>query len=416
VKSSRRRVVVTGLGAVTPLGLTVADTWAGLVAGRSGVAHITSFDASSYPVRIAGEVKGFDAANYINFKEAKRMARCSHLAVAAGLEAMADAGLGPLVPEPERSGTVMGIGAGGWEVAMAGMEALRTKGVSRVSPFTLPASIPNMPAHHISLLFQCQGYSSTVATACAAGTQAIGEGTEVIRRGAADLVLAGGAEALLNEVSFAGFIAMRALAADNDAPEKACKPFDARHDGFVMSEGSAVFVLESLEHALARGARIYVEVIGYAACTDAFHVAQPDPEGHGAARTIRWAIENAGIAPQEIDCINSHGPGTPLGDIAETKAIKAVLGDHAYRTPVHSTKSMIGHAFGGAGAIESMVCVKTICEGIIHPTINLEVPDPECDLDYVPNQARRADVRTVLTDSFGLGGQNACVIFRRYEA
>jgi len=310
----------------------------------------------------------------------------------------------------------MGVGVGGLEVALAGSEVLRTKGLSRVNPFTLPASIPNMPAHHVSLLFQCQGYSSTVATACAAGTQAIGEATEVIRRGVTDLMLAGGAEGLLNETSFAGFIAMRALAADNDAPEKACKPFDARHDGFVMSEGSAVFVLESLEHALDRGAHIYAEVIGYAACTDAFHVAQPDPEGLGAARTIRWAIENAGIAPQEIDCINSHGPGTPLGDIAETKAIKSVLGDHAYRTPVHSTKSMIGHAFGGAGAIEAMVCVKTICEGIIHPTINLEVPDPECDLDYVPNQARRADVRTVLSNSFGLGGQNACAIFRRYES
>jgi len=416
VNGTRRRVVVTGLGAVTPLGLTVADTWAGLVAGRSGVALITSFDASSFPVRIAGEVKGFDATNYINFKEAKRMARCSHLAVAAGLEAMADAGLGPLVPEPERSGTVMGVGAGGLEVAFAGIEAMRTKGLLRVNPFALPASIPNMPAHHISLLFQCQGYSSTVSTACASGTQAIGEGAEAIRRGAADLVLAGGAEALLNEVSFAGFIAMRALAADNDAPEKACKPFDVRHDGFVMSEGSAVFVLESLEHALARDARIYAEVIGYAACTDAFHVAQPDPEGLGAARTIRWAIENAGIAPQEIDCINSHGPGTPLGDIAETKAIKRVLGDHAYQVAVHSTKSMIGHAFGGAGAIEAMVGVKTIYEGIIHPTINHEIPDPECDLDYVPKQARQADVRTVLSDSFGLGGQNACLVLRRYEA
>ena len=416
MNGTRRRVVVTGLGAVTPLGLTVADTWAGLVAGRSGVALITSFDASSFPVRIAGEVKGFDATNYINFKEAKRMARCSHLAVAAGLEAMADAGLGPLVPEPERSGTVMGVGAGGLEVAFAGIEAMRTKGLLRVNPFALPASIPNMPAHHISLLFQCQGYSSTVSTACASGTQAIGEGAEAIRRGAADLVLAGGAEALLNEVSFAGFIAMRALAADNDAPEKACKPFDVRHDGFVMSEGSAVFVLERLEHALARDARIYAEVIGYAACTDAFHVAQPDPEGLGAARTIRWAIENAGIAPQEIDCINSHGPGTPLGDIAETKAIKRVLGDHAYQVAVHSTKSMIGHAFGGAGAIEAMVGVKTIYEGIIHPTINHEIPDPECDLDYVPKQARQADVRTVLSDSFGLGGQNACLVLRRYEA
>jgi 3-oxoacyl-[acyl-carrier-protein] synthase II len=415
MKEMRRRVVITGMGALTPLGLTVADTWDGLAAGRSGVALITQFDASSYPIRIAGEVKGFDPTKYINFKEARRMARCSQLTVAAGLEAMADAGLGERVPEPDRAGIIMGIGAGGLEMAFAGIDTLRTKGISRISPFTLPASIPNMPAYHLSVLFQCQGYSATITTACASGTQSIGEAMEVIRRGTVDLALAGGAEALLNEVSFAGFIAMRVLCNDNESPEKADKPFDARRDGFVMSEGAAVLVLESLEHALARGARIYAEVIGYAACADAFHVAQPDPEAVGAARTMRWALESARIAPEEVDCINCHGPGTPLGDASETRAIKTVFGDHAYRLAIHSTKSMIGHAFGAAGAIEAVACVKTITEGIIHPTINYEVPDPECDLDCVPNQARRADVRTVLSNSFGLGGQNACLVLRRYE-
>lgn len=413
--TSLRRVVVTGLGAVTPLGLTVAETWEGLIAGRSGVATITQFDASAFPIRIAGEVKGFDPTRYINFKEARRMARCAQLTVAAGLEAMADAGLGERMPNPERSGVVMGVGAGGLEMAFGGIDVLRAKGWSRVSPFILPASIPNMPAYHLSVLFQCQGHNSTVSTACAAGTQAIGEAMVAIQRDAADLILAGGAEGLLNEVSFTGFLSMRVLACDNDTPEKASKPFDARRDGFVMSEGAAVLVLESLDHALARGARIYAEVLGYASSADAFHVAQPDPEGLGAARTIRWALHGAGVGPDDIDVINSHGPGTPLGDAAETRAIKAVFGEHAYRVAVHSTKSMIGHAFGAAGAIEGLTAVKTVSEGIIHPTINYEVPDPECDLDYVPNQARRANVGMVLSNSFGLGGQNACLVVKRYE-
>ena len=413
---NHRRVVITGLGAVTPLGLSVAETWEGLLAGRSGVATITQFDASTYPIRIAGEVKGFDPTRYINFKEARRMARCSQFAVAAGLEAMADAGLGERVPDPERAGVVIGVGVGGLDQAITGMDTLRSKGFSRVSPFTLPATVPNMPAYHLSVLFQCQGHSCTIATACASGTQALGEAMVAIQRGAADLILSGGAEGMLNEMSFAGFIAMRALADNNEEPEKASKPFDARRDGFVMSEGCAVFVLESLEHALARGAHIYAEVLGYAASADAFHIAQPDPEGLGAARTMRWALQNAGIEPAEIDVINSHGPGTPLGDSSETRAIKTVFGEHAYRLAVHSTKSMIGHAFGAAGAIEALASVQTICAGVIHPTINLEVPDPELDLDYVPNQARAASVRTVLSNSFGLGGQNACLVLRRYEA
>lgn len=412
----KRRVVITGMGAVTPLGLSVDETWQGLVAGRSGIATITQFDASTYPIRIAGEVKNFDPTRYINFKEARRMARCSQFAVAAGLEAVADSGLGDTMPDPERAGVVMGVGVGGLDQAFMGLDILRTKGLARINPFLLPASVPNMPAYHLSVQFRCQGHSCTVSTACAAGTQALGEGMIALQRGAADVLLCGGAEGLLNDISFAGFIAMRALADDNDAPEKACKPFDARRNGFVMSEGCAVFVMEGLDHALARGARIYAEVLGYASSADAFHVAQPDPEGLGAARTMRWALHDAGIRPAEVDVINSHGPGTPLGDSSETKAIKSVFGDHAYRMAVHSTKSMVGHAFGAAGAIEALACVKTLCEGIIHPTINYEVPDPECDLDYVPNEARRADVRTVLSNSFGLGGQNACLVLRRYEA
>jgi 3-oxoacyl-[acyl-carrier-protein] synthase II len=403
------------MGAVTPLGLTVAETWAGLAAGRSGVALITHFDASSYPVRIAGEVKGFDPTRYMSFKEARRIARCAQLAIAAGTEAMADAGLGQQVPEPERSGVVMGTSAAGLDMGFAGYDVVREKGPDRLSPFALLGSVANMPAHHVSLAFRCLGYSSTISTACASSAQAIGEATEAIRRGAADLILAGGAEAFINELSLAGFLAMRALATDNECPERACKPFDARRDGFVTSEGSALLVLEALEKALERGARIYAEILGYGATTDGFHVAQPDPQGQGAARAIRAALGNAGVAPEEIEYVNTHGPGTPLGDAAETRAIKAVFGKHAYRLALNSTKSMLGHLYGAAGAIEALVSIKQMCAGILHPTINYEVPDPDCDLDYVPNQARRMEVRTLLSNSFGLGGQNACLVIRRYE-
>jgi len=403
------------MGAVTPLGLTVAETWAGLVAGRSGVARITQFDASSYPVQIAGEVKGFDPTNFIDFKEARRIARCSQLAIAAGTEAMADAGLGTCAPEPERSGVVMGVAAGGLDMAFAGYDAFRSRGISRLSPFALLGSVANMPAHHVSLTFQCVGHSATISTACASSTQAIGEAAEAIRRGAADLILAGGADSFVNELSLASFIVMRALATDNEHPEAACKPFDLRRDGMVTSEASAILVLESLEHALDRGARIYAEIIGGASTTDGFHVAQPDPEGRGAARAMRDALKNAGGSAEEVDYINTHGPGTQLGDAAETKAVKAVFGERAYQIPLNSTKSMTGHAYGAAGAVEAVACVKQMVEGILHPTINLEVPDPECDLDYVPNRARRAEVHTVLSNSFGLGGQNACLVMRRYR-
>jgi 3-oxoacyl-(acyl-carrier-protein) synthase len=271
-----------------------------------------------------------------------------------------------------------------------------------------------MPAHHLSLRFQCLAYNSTVVTACASGTQGIGEGAEAIRRGSVDLMLAGGMDALIHELTIGGFTAMRVLAADNEHPEQACKPFDARRDGFVTAEGGVVMVLERLDKALDRGARIYAEVLGYSANSDAFHVAIPNPDGAGAIRVMRWALQDAGVSPDEIDYINTHGPGTPVGDASETKAIKAVFGEGAYRVPISSTKSMVGHAQGGAGAIEAMACAKTIETGVIHPTINYEVPDPECDLDCVPNRARRTDVRATLSNSFGLGGQNACLVLRRY--
>jgi 3-oxoacyl-[acyl-carrier-protein] synthase II len=414
-RDSKQRVVITGMGALTPLGLSVEETWEGLAAGESGITEITQFDASHFPIRIAGEVKGFDATDYIDFKEARRMARCSQMALAMGTQALADAGLGNEVPDPERAGVIMGTGIGGFEVALAGWDLYKAKGLRRVNPVTAIASLCNMPAHHLSECFKCQSYNTTVVTACAAGTQGIGEAAEVIRRGAADLMLAGGVEGVIHEVMIGGFIRMQVLADNNEHPEQACKPFDARRDGFCCSEGGAVMVLERLDKALERGARIYAEVLGYAANSDAFHMAAPDPEGAGAFRCMKWALESAGVSPGEIDYINAHGPGTVVGDPIETKAIKRLFGDRAYQIPVSSTKSMVGHALGGAGAIEAVACVKTITEGMIHPTINYEVPDPECDLDYVPNVSRPADVRTTLSNSFGLGGQNACLVLRRYE-
>ncbi len=411
----KQRVVITGMGALTPLGLSVEETWEGLVAGRSGITEITQFDASAFPIRIAGEVKGFDPREYIDFKEAKRMARCTQMAVAMGAQAMADAGLGDQVPDPERTGVVAGTGIGGFEVALGGWDLYKAKGLRRVNPVTAVASLCNMPAHHVSERFQCQSYNTTVVTACAAGTQGIGEATEVIRRGAADMMIAGGVDGMIHEVMIGGFTRMQVLANDNEFPERACKPFDARRDGFCLAEGGAFMVLERLDKALDRGARIYVEVLGYAANSDAFHMAAPDPEGLGAYRVMKWAQENAGVAPAEVDYINAHGPGTVVGDPVETKAIRDLFGEHAYQVPISSTKSMIGHPLGGAGAIEAMACVKTITEGLIHPTINYEVPDPTCDLDYVPNAARQADVRIAQSNSFGLGGQNACLVLGRYE-
>ncbi|HID63543.1 MAG TPA: beta-ketoacyl-[acyl-carrier-protein] synthase II [Anaerolineae bacterium] len=409
------RVVVTGLGAITPLGLTVKETWEGLVAGRSGVGPVTQFDASSFPTHIAGEVKGFDPRQYINFKEARRMARCSQLAIAAAQEALADAGLSPPFADGERVGVLIGSTVGGLDQFERGLHTLWERGLSRVSPFTVAAALPNMPAYHISRTFQAKGYNSTVSTACASGTQAIGEAAEVVRRGAADVMISGGVEAMICEATFAGFAAMRALSTRNEEPEKACRPFEAHRDGFVIAEGCALLILESLEQALKRGARIYAELLGYGCSSDAYHMAAPDPAGTGRVLAMRWALKDAGVSATDIDYINAHGPGTPLGDAIETQAIKTLFGEHAYKVPVSSTKSMIGHALGGSGAIEALACTLTIRDNVIHPTINYETPDPECDLDYVPNVARSAQVDVVLSNSFGLGGQNACLVLGRFE-
>jgi beta-ketoacyl-acyl-carrier-protein synthase II len=407
-------VVITGLGAVTPLGLTVKDTWEGLLNGRSGVGPITQFDASDFPCRIAAEVKEFDPRNHIDFKEARRMARVSQLAVAAVQEAMADAGLPTPVPEPERTGVLVGTGMGGFERADDATQNYRKRGLRAVSPFDVLASSPNMPAFHVGLEIGATGPLSAIVAACATGAQCIGEAAEWIRRGSADVVAAGAAEGLIHFAVIGGFSAMRGLSLRNDEPERASRPFDADRDGFVIGEGAGVMILERLEHAQARGASIYAEVLGHSSSADAFHPAAPDPEGRGAVRAMRWALQDAGIAPERVDYVNAHGSSTPLNDATETKAIKTVFVEHAYRLPTNSSKSMLGHLMGGAGAVEAIASVLTIKHGVIHPTINYETPDPECDLDYVPNVARKADVSIALSNSFGLGGQNACLVLGSY--
>ncbi|MBK8987906.1 MAG: beta-ketoacyl-ACP synthase II [Chloroflexi bacterium] len=411
----RPRIVITGLGMIGPLGHTADESWDNLIHGRSGVGPITQFDASHLPVRIAGEVKDFNPGDYMNFKESRRMSRASQLAVAAATMALTDAGLAHGLPDNERTGTLIGTGVGGFEVGERETTVLRTKGFSRVSPFAMTSFLPNMPSYHVSLLAQAMGPISTVVAACATGTQAIGEAAEFIRRGSADVVITGGVEGLIHESAIAGFAAMRAMATSyNDAPEKASKPFDKNREGFILSEGAGVVVLERLDQALARGAKIYAELLGHASSSDAFHVAAQDPDAAGAVRAMRWAIEDGGLRTGDIQYINAHGTGTPMNDLTETLAIKRLFGEPAYEIPVSSNKSMMGHAMGGTGAIEAIFSVYTLTHGLIPPTWNYETPDPECDLDYVPNVPRRADVQSVLSNSFGLGGQNACLVLGKY--
>jgi 3-oxoacyl-[acyl-carrier-protein] synthase II len=422
IRPDDERVVITGMGAITPLGLNVEETWQGMVEGRSGVDHITLFDASRFPTTFAGEVKDFDPTNYMSAKEARRIARATQFSLATAMEAMADAGLERFLEAESgdglarRSGALLGTSYGGFGAAEDAIRDYYKRGLARVNPFALAASLPNMVTSHVCLRYNIQGYTSTVTTACAAGTQAIGEAAEVIRRGKVDLMLAGGLEAVITEVVLAGFSAMRAISTRNDDPAGASRPFDAERDGFVLGEGAAVFVLERRPHAVERGARIYAEVLGYGVSADTYHVAQPDPQGRYAQMAMRGALEDAEVSMDEVDYINAHGTSTSLGDVAETVAIKKLFGERAYEIPISSTKSMIGHALGGAGAIEALACVQAIRTGIIHPTVNLQTLDPSCDLDYVPNQARQADVRIVLSNSFGLGGQNACLVLGRYEA
>jgi beta-ketoacyl-acyl-carrier-protein synthase II len=389
--------------------------WDGLVQGRSGIRSITQFDASHLPCKIAGEIPDFNPEDYLEKKEARRMPRSSQIALAAAIQAVADAGLPDTMPDPERAGSVMGTAIGGIDFWDEYIQVMRTRGYDRVNPFAVAAGIPNLPAFVITRQFQCLGPSNTIATACATSTQAIGEAAELIRRGRVDIVITGGTEAVIRDFAIGGFVAMRALPTNyNDCPTKASRPFDARREGFVFSEGSGVLVLESLEHARRRGARIYAELAGHGASADAHHMIAPDPEAAGPIRAMRWALEDAGMAPGEVDYINAHGTGTPLNDVTETRAIRAVFNTHADRIPVSSTKSMIGHAMGASGALEAIASIYAIQHSLLPPTINYEYPDPECDLDYVPNQARRARVDVALSNSFGLGGQNACLVLKRF--
>jgi 3-oxoacyl-[acyl-carrier-protein] synthase II len=411
----RRRVVVTGLAAISPLGANLSESWEGLTSGRSGIRRITQFDASDMPCQIGGEIPDFVPENYMDRKEARRVPRCCQIALAGAIDAMHDAGFDSRAPDPERSGVFFGTAIGGVDKLEEGAHTMRTYGHTKVSPFMLPTGIPNIPAFMIAQQFQMLGPNATISTACATGTQAIGEAAEYIRRGVADLVITGGTEALMQNWAIAGFCAMRALPLSyNDNPTEASRPFDAAREGFVFSEGSGVLVLEDLEHAQRRGARIYAEIAGHASSSDAYHFAAPEPEGRGPIRAMRWALQDANLPPEAVDYINAHGTSTPLNDPMETKAIKAVFGEHAYHMAVSSTKSMIGHAMGAAGALEAIACILTIWNKVIPPTINYTTPDPECDLDYVPNQARPAEVKVTLSNSFGLGGQNACLVVKKF--
>lgn len=403
------------MGIISPLGESIDDYWENLVNGKSGIAPMTLADPAEYPCKVAGEVPNFDPAKYINPREAKRMARFSQMAVAAAALAIQNSQLNLSTEDPERMGVVMGNGNGGFPTTEDNARTLVKRGGMKVSPFFIPMILPNMAAANVSRIFGIKGYTSTVITACAAGNQGIGEAAEAIRRGVADVVLGGGCEAGICQLGLGGFNVIKALSRSDVPPEKASRPFDANRDGFVPSEGAAILILESLQHAQNRGANILAEIAGYGVSSDAFHPVQPDEDGAGAARAMRWAIADAGIHPTDIDYINAHGTSTPKNDLVETLAIKNLFGEHAYNIPISSTKSMIGHALGGAGALEAVASIKTIQNNLIHPTINYETTDPNCDLDYVPNTARPTQVNTVLSNSFGFGGQNACMVFKSFQ-
>lgn len=410
-----RRVAVTGMGAVTPLGSSVQETWENMIAGRSGIATITRFDPEPYSIRIAGEVKNFQPPDTIAPKELRHMSLSVQYALHAVHEAMNDARLTVSDENRERIGVIFGSAVGGIDTLLGQQAVLTERGTRRVSPSFIPNMLVDSTSGYIAIQYGLQGPNFAVVSACATGGNAIGEAFEVIRRGDADVMVAGGTDALIQPVILSGFINMRALAGNNDEPEKACCPFDARRDGFILSEGSAVLILEDWEHAKARGAHIYAELIGYGAGNDAFHMATPADQGAGAARVMKAAIRKAGIDPEEVGYINAHGSGTPLNDKYETQAAKDVFGEHAYRLTMSSTKSMLGHMMGAAGAIEAIACVKALTDQILPPTINYEEPDPECDLDYVPNKARKFDLQVAMTNSIGLGGHNSSLLFRRTQ-
>ncbi len=408
----KRRVVVTGLGCVTPLGLDVTSTWSNLIAGKSGIGPLTRRDASKFPAKVAGEVKDFDIAAFIDVKEGRRMDRFTQFAVASALMAVKDAGLTIDEQNAHRVGVWIGSGNGGMETYEEQFRNFEAKGYKRVSPFFVPMMIPDMAAGQVSIVLGAKGINACTVTACASGANSIGDAFKVIQRGAADAMITGGSEAAITDMSIAGFSSMKALSFNED-PETASRPFDKNRDGFVLGEGCGILILEELEHALKRGAKIYAEIIGYGATGDAHHITAPAPDGEGGARAIQQALDDAGIQPEDVDYINAHGTSTPLNDKYETAAIKAVFGEHARKVAISSTKSMTGHLLGAAGGIEAVFSVKAIEEGIMPPTIHYETPDEECDLDYIPNQARIADVRTVISNSLGFGGHNVTLVFRK---
>lgn len=410
----KRRVVVTGLGLVTPLGTGVDKTWTALCEGKSGIGRITRFDASSFPSQIAAEVKDFDPADFIEKKEIKKMDRFIHFGVAAAKMAVEDAKLQVTEANEESVGVYVGSGMGGLPAIEATYAKLIEGGVKKISPFFIPMTIINLVSGQIALMVGAKGPNSAVVTACATGTHAIGDAFKIIQRGDADVMIAGGTESTISPLGIGGFCAMRALSVRNDDPEKASRPFDAMRDGFVMGEGAGVVVLEELSIAECRGAKIYAEVKGYGMTGDAYHITAPSPEGEGAARCLRMSLKDAGLSTEEISYINAHGTSTKFNDENETAAIKSVFGKRAYGIPVSSTKSMTGHLLGAAGGIEAVFSILSIEKGIIPPTINYEFPDPECDLDYVPNKARPAKIHAVISNSFGFGGTNACLVFQKY--
>src|SRR5213592_4571931 len=413
--NGRRRVVITGVGAVTPLGNDVDTTWRSLLAGESGAGEITQFDSTDYFVHFACEVKGFDPAQYIDRKQARRMDRFAQLVLAAARQAEADSGL-DIAAEADRIGASIATGIGGIKSFQDCYDTLKERGPDRVNPFAIACIIPNMGAGWVSMELGTRGPLSSECTACAASNMAIGQGLDDIRLGRADVMFCGGTESAINQVGIAGFAAMRALSRRNDDPKRASRPFDAGRYGFVMGEAGALVVLEELEHARARGAKIYAELLGYGVSSDAQHITEPDPSGKNPARAMTMAFSDAGISPDEIDYINAHGTSTPLGDASETRVLKLALGEeNARNTPVSSTKGATGHCLGAAGAVEAMFTTLAVNRGALPPTINYDEPDPKCDLDYIPNEAREADVRVGVSNSFGFGGHNACIVLRRFE-
>jgi 3-oxoacyl-[acyl-carrier-protein] synthase II len=413
--NGRRRVVITGMGAVSPLGNDVETTWQNLTAGRSGAGEIKGFDASEYPVHFACELKEFEPTDWIEKKKARRMDRFAQMIVAAAIQARDDSGL-DIDADADRIGASIATGIGGLKAFQDCFETLLERGPDRVNPFSIPQIIPNMGAGWVSMYLGTRGPLSSQCTACAASNMAIGEAADAIRLGRADVMLAGGTEAGITRVGIAGFSAMRALSRRNDAPEEASRPFDAGRDGFVMGEAGAVVVLEALERAQARGAKIYGELLGYGLSSDARHVTEPDPTGENPARAMTMALADAGVNKDEIDYINAHGTSTPLGDASETRVIKLALGeDNAQTTPISSTKGATGHCLGAAGAIEAIFTILAVNRNTLPPTINYDEPDPECDLDYIPNESREADVRIGVSNSFGFGGHNACIVVRQFD-